>query len=185
MFPKKTSTSENQSGAFCTLCASFVQRLSPHNFRLFSILMGHQLRSISPAFTGSQIFHPIHPFQRGPTTTGVRRQAQVAAETGEADVGKLRKGCWDANEIRKSREMSEMIRKSISHFEDMHFVNLTVDTVGVYSWWKGYPRRSARRWICWRSGELWDEGLLWAGPWSMESMEPLFVISLLIEGLSA
>ena len=37
----------------------------------------------------------------------------------------------------------------------------------------------------WRSGEG-DEGLLWAGgPWSMESMEPLFVISLLIEGLSA
>jgi hypothetical protein len=27
----------------------------------------------------------------------------------------------------------------------MHFVNLTVDTVGVYSWWTGYPRRSARR----------------------------------------
>lgn len=101
-------------------------------------------------------------------------------------MGKLRKGFRDANEIRKSREMSEMIRKSISHFEDMHFVNLTVDTVGVYSWWKGYPRRSARRWIAWRSGELWDEGLLWVGgPWSMESMEPLFVISLLIEGLSA
>ena len=97
-------------------------------------------------------------------------------------MGKLRKGFRDANEIRKSREMFEMIRKSISHFEDMHFVNLTVDTVGVYSWWKGYPRRSARRWITWRSGEG-DEGL-WAGR-SMESMEPLFVISLLIEGLSA
>jgi hypothetical protein len=120
---------EPVSRAFCTLFASFVQRLFPQkvpeedlqllyvifdNFRLFSILMGHQLRSIAPA-TGFRITRSI-PFsgaQRHPTA-GVRRHAQVAAETVEADVGKLRKirkGCRDANEIRKSREMSEMIRR--------------------------------------------------------------------------
>jgi hypothetical protein len=47
------------------------------------------------------------PFlQWGPTATGVRRQTQVAAETLEADVGKLR--CRDGNEIHRIPEKSDV-----------------------------------------------------------------------------